>query len=64
MCEQASTLTIEHFFSSQAESLKIKLMKISKGYQWEISCAGSDMSEILSRFLTADTALKSEYESA
>jgi len=37
-------------------------MKMSKGYQWEVSCAGSDMAEILAKIQAADAALQKEYE--
>jgi len=64
MCDQAKTLTVEHLFGPQVEPLRIKLMKMSKGYQWEVSCAGSDMAEILSKIRAADATLQKEYGGA
>ena len=62
--DQAKTLTVEHLFGPQGEPLRIKLMKMSKGYQWEVSCAGSDMAEILSKIRAADAILQKEYGGA
>ena len=41
---------------------KVKLMKMSKGYQWEISCAeGADFETILEDIKKADAILKIMY---
>jgi len=61
MCELPKTIIVEHIFGAQAEPLKIKVEKNSKGYGWEITCTGSDMAEVLSRIRAADEALKAEY---
>ena len=55
--------TVEHIHRN-AENTKIKLMKMSKGYQWEISCAGATLPEILAQVRAADAALRAEYGGA
>ena len=61
MCDIPKTLIVEHVFGAQAEPLKIKVEKNSRGYNWEVCCAGSDMAEILTKIRAADAALKKEY---
>jgi hypothetical protein len=55
--------TVEHIHRN-AENLKIKLVKNTKAYGWEISCAGASLPEILSQLRAADSALKSEWGGA
>jgi hypothetical protein len=65
MCECAQkNIIAEHLYNASVEPLKIKLMRMSKGYQWEISAAGSDMADILLKVRAADAALKAEWGSA
>lgn len=64
MCEieLPSSIIIEHVFGESVQPLKIKIERGQKGnYGWEISCAGSDMADILMKLRAADAALKSEY---
>jgi hypothetical protein len=61
MCDLPKSIIVEHVFGAQAEPLKIKVEKKSKGYGWEITCTGSDMAEVLSKIRAADAALKKEY---
>jgi hypothetical protein len=55
--------TVEHVHRN-AETMKIKLEKNTKGYNWEISCAGADLPGILVQIRAADAALKSEWGTA
>jgi hypothetical protein len=53
---------VEHIYGASVEPIKIKLVKGQKdSYGWEISCAGSDMADILTKLRAADAALKSEW---
>lgn len=63
MCESTKNIVVEHIYNASVEPLKIKLMRMSKGYQWEVSSAGSDMADILTKVRAADAALRSEYGS-
>jgi len=61
MCVGCTEIIVSHLFGPQIEPLKIKIMKMRKGYNWEISCAGSAMAEILSKVRAADATLHKEY---
>ncbi|GEM_PF-1100617 len=63
MCEKElpANIVVEHIYGASVEPLKIKLEKNTKGYNWEISCAGSDMADILCKLRAADAALKAEW---
>ena len=52
--------TVEHVHRN-AEPLKIKLEKNTKGYNWEISSAGASLPEILTQLQAADAALKATW---
>ena len=55
--------SVEHIHRN-AETTKIKLMKMSKGYQWEISCSGAALADVLIQVRAADTVLKAEWGGA
>ena len=40
----------------------VKLMKMSKGYQWEIKIFGDNIDEILKAIKETDTKLKAQFE--
>ena len=40
----------------------IKLMKMSKGYQWEIKVYGDNINEILKTIKETDSKLKAQFE--
>ena len=40
---------------------KVKLMKMSKGFQWEISMSGASFGEILTEIRTVNEDLQKEY---
>jgi hypothetical protein len=61
MCESAKSVIVEHIYGASVEPVKITIEINSKGYSWEVSCAGSDMAEILSKIRAADAALKAEF---
>jgi len=44
------------------DTVKIKLMKMSKGYQWEITYEGEDVDIVIARIVDVDTKLKAQYE--
>jgi hypothetical protein len=44
-----------------AHPIRVKLEKNSKGYNYEISIAGSDIDEILAQVQEADQKIKAEY---
>lgn len=43
------------------DPLKVKLIRNTKGYQWEISVSGKNLAEVLSQVSKIDTALRAEY---
>ena len=43
---------------------KVKLMKMSKGFQWEISMSGASFAEILIELRTVNGELQAEYGSS
>ena len=61
MCESAKSVIVEHIYGASVEPVKITIEKNSKGYRWEVSCAGSDMADILAKIRAADAALKAEF---
>jgi len=42
---------------------KVKLMKVSKGYQWEITVAGENLTECIATAHDGDAQLKGMYPS-
>ena len=61
MCEYAKSVIVEHIYGASVEPLKIDIERNSNGYSWIVSCAGSDMADILAKIRTADAALKAEF---
>jgi len=61
MCESAKSVIVEHIYGSSVEPLNVEIERNSNGYSWRISCAGSDMADILSKIRAADVALKAEF---
>jgi len=45
------------------DSIKVKLMKMSKGYQWEITYENTDDVKLLARLATVDAKLRADYGS-
>lgn len=43
------------------DTAKVKLMKMSKGYQWEITYEHTDNDTLLGRLKDLDTKLRQEY---
>ena len=43
------------------DSIKVKLMKMSKGYQWEITYENTDNQKLLDRIGQINEALKDKY---
>jgi hypothetical protein len=54
-------MIMKHIYSSAPDPLKVKVMKMSKGYQWEISYTGADQTKILEIIKSVDAALYAEY---
>lgn len=52
---------IEYHKWLKDDTIKIKLMKMSKGYQWELTYEGEDINKIIQVLKDADTELKKEY---
>lgn len=44
-----------------ADPIKVKLMKMSKGYQWEISIKGNESADILPQVWDIDQQLRDKY---
>jgi len=61
MCEYVKSAIIEHIYGASVEPLKIDIERNSNGYSWKVSCAGSDMADILAKIRAADAALKAEF---
>jgi hypothetical protein len=51
-----------HSYGKTPEPFKVKLMKMSKGYQWEISVSGDSISNILGIIGDVDEQLRETYE--
>jgi len=58
------TEQIEYHKWLKDDTVKVKLMKMSKGYQWEITYEGEDTDKVLARINEADTKLRLEYGEA
>ena len=43
------------------DSIKVKLMKMSKGYQWELTYEHTDNDELLAKIRDLDQKLRAEY---
>jgi len=43
------------------DTIKVKLMKMSKSYQWELSCEGEDSDAVIARLQDADNKLRAIY---
>ena len=43
------------------DTRKVKLMKMSKGYQWEITYENTDNDALLAQIKDLDTKLRNEY---
>ena len=49
--------------TSEEPRNKVKLMKMSKGYQWEITVVGDDMDACIDEAKKADRELRATYPS-
>lgn len=54
-------MEIEYHKWLKDDAIKIKLMKMSKGYQWELTYEGENLDEVISKLKEADNKLKVEY---
>lgn len=61
MCEDIKKLMVEHVYGASENPAKIKLSKMSKGFQWEISLTGADFTEIIKRIDDANEIMKAKY---
>ena len=52
---------IEYHKWLKDDTIKIKLMKMSKGYQWELTCEGEDTNAVAMRLKEADDRLRLDY---
>ena len=43
------------------DTIKVKLMKMSKGYQWELTYEHTDNDALLAKLKDFDTKLRAEY---
>jgi len=43
------------------DSIKVKLLKMSKGYQWELTYEGVNDEEVLARLTKVDSKLRKEF---
>jgi hypothetical protein len=62
MCDCESK--VMHVQGPSPEPFKVKIMKMSKGYQWEISVHGKDFDDMLKMAKTVDDQLKLVYANA
>lgn len=53
--------TVEYHKWLRDDTLKIKLMKMSKGYQWELSCEGENTDTVIARLKEADDKIRVIY---
>ena len=44
------------------DTIKIKLMKMSKSYQWELTYEGEDLDAVIAKLKEADEKLRAIYE--
>jgi len=61
MCEDIKKLMVEHVYGASETPAKIKLMKMSKGWNWEISLSGSDFMELIHKIDDANEIMKAKY---
>ena len=54
-------MTEEETFTQQPGTSSIKLIKNSKGYNWEIKIYNEDVKVMLNDIYTADKSLKEDY---
>jgi len=53
--------TVHHIYEKE-DTVKVKLMKMSKGYQWELTYENTDNDILLAKLKDLDTKLRSEYQ--
>jgi len=54
-------LPIQHHKWLKDDTIKVKLMKMSKGYQWEITYEGENDEAVLRRIKDMETNLRKEF---
>jgi len=64
MCEEGcrKSILVEHLHGSTEPACRVKLMKMSKAWQWEISCSGEDFPTVIRKIDEANEILKQRYE--
>ena len=51
-----------HHIYDKSDTVKIKLMKMSKGMQWELTYEGEDLDAVIAKLKEADEKLRVIYE--
>jgi len=58
MTELPVNAEIEYHKWLKDDAIKVKLMKMSKGYQWELTYEGEKVEDVIARLQEADTKLR------
>ncbi len=64
MCEGSKSILVEHVYGASENPCKLKLMKMSKGWQWEITMSGEDFPTIIKKIDEANEIMKAKYGGA
>ncbi len=65
MCESGcKSIVVEHIHGATENPCKLKLMKMSKGFQWEISMSGEDFVTIAKKIDEINEVMKAKYGGA
>ena len=51
-----------HHIYDKNDTIRIKLMKMSKGMQWELTYEGEDLDAVIAKLKEADEKLRAIYE--
>ena len=59
----ADDITIHHLYPPSDDRIRVKLIKNTKGYGWEVTAAGKDADEALSLLRDVERRVREEYGS-
>lgn len=57
----ADEMTVRHVYPPPDEAVRVKLIKNTRGYGWEIGVAGKDGKEALEKLREVEERLKAAY---
>jgi len=59
----AEEMTVRHLYPPSEDRVRVKLVKNTKGYGWEVTAAGRDPDEALSLLRDVERRVREEYGS-